>query len=72
MLFACDRRLDALASTLWDSRMMGGNKNECRVSWPWSAWQLDGLGHFSAAVVVGGAYRGGPATGLASAWTEAS
>ena len=80
MLFACDRRLDALASTLWDSRMMGGNQNECRVSWLHgrasrrlgSAWQLGGLGHLPAAVVVGGAYRVGPATGLPSAWTEAS
>ena len=80
MLFACERRLDALASMRWDSRMMGGNQNECRVSWPYdpagscsgSAWQLGGLGHLPAAVVVGGAYRVGPATGLPSAWTEAS
>ena len=77
MLFDCDRRLDALAAS---DDMMGGNQNECRVSWPYdpagscsgSAWQLGGLGHLPAAVVVGGAYRVGPTTGPLSAWPEAS
>jgi hypothetical protein len=35
------------------------------------AWQLGGLGHLPAGVVVGGAYWVGPAINPPSPWTEA-
>jgi hypothetical protein len=51
--------------------MMGGNQNECRVSWPYDpacncsgpARQLGGLGHLPAVV----AYRVGPTISPSSA-----